>query len=116
MRRTSVIRPLKEDIAEADKATCEALMKRVKDTLEHFDAVKDRSILLGMSFDSFLKYVGCTEIEYVQALRTTVVRPAIFLERSLDAIRINPYNPFILRLWRANIWIHMLLLRMSCRT
>jgi hypothetical protein len=115
MRRTTIVRPLEEDIALADKAKSEALMKRVQETLEHFDAVKDRSILTKNSFDSFLKCVACTVSKYVQALCTTIVRPAIFLERFLDANMITPYNSFILRLWRANMDMSWCTCSMVCR-
>ena len=54
------------------------------------------------SFDEFLDFLCLNETSYFSALKSNIKRPTVFLKRSPTEIRINPYNPQILKLWKAN--------------
>ena len=55
------------------------------------------------SFDDFLIQLKMSEDDYVAALRSSVKKPTIFLERLPSELRTNAYNPFILFMWNANM-------------
>lgn len=56
-----------------------------------------------MTFDEVLAELKLTESDYIDAIRSSVKSPKIFLKRGSLDVGINVYNPDILSLWEANI-------------
>lgn len=55
-----------------------------------------------ISFKEFLTELDLTEEEYILALRTSIKDTKVFHKRDPNAVRINGYNPLILKAWEAN--------------
>lgn len=65
-------------------------------------------------FSEFLKELGMSEREYINAIRSSLQRPRVFLKRKLSEIRINSYNKLMLKTWAANIDIQFVMDAYSC--
>ena len=65
-------------------------------------------------FPDFLQTIGMTKAEYIEALRTSIKRPKVFLKRSTNAVYINNYNEKLLRVWKANIDIQYIIDPYAC--
>ncbi|KAJ8050303.1 hypothetical protein HOLleu_03452 [Holothuria leucospilota] len=57
---------------------------------------------LDITFEQFLKHVNLNEEEYIEAIRTSIKAPTVFLKRNPNAIRINPYMKNLLQIYGAN--------------
>lgn len=64
--------------------------------------------------DQMLNYLKITESEYINAIRSSLQRPRIFLKRNLSEIRINSYNSLMLKSWSANLDVQFVLDAYSC--
>ena len=70
-----------------------------------------------MNFLEFLEKLDLSEKQYVKAIRLSLKHNTLLLKRSPAEIRINCYNPNLLKAWQLNMdnsyWIPMLVLFMS---
>ena len=62
-----------------------------------------------IAFETFLEKLKLTEDQYLKVIRYSLKRPTLFLKRSLFEIRINNYNPNLLKAWRANMDLQFVL-------
>lgn len=54
-------------------------------------------------FYTFLQTIKMDKDSYIYAVRSSIRSKKIFIKRSLAEIRVNNYNPTLLRCWRANM-------------
>jgi len=64
---------------------------------------------LNLMFDSFLQILEIDYQTYLNAIRVGLKQPKVLLKRDLKSIRLNAYNPDIMRLHRANMDIQYIL-------
>ena len=56
-----------------------------------------------IDFDEFLARLKLTLDEYILAIRSSLKSTMIFLKRTPSEIRVNAYNPALIKAWRANM-------------
>ena len=69
---------------------------------------------LDIKFEEFLKTIDCSFEDYIDAVRTSIKGPKIFLRRNLLEIRINPYMKSLVSAWKANHDIQFVLDPYAC--
>ena len=69
---------------------------------------------LDITFHDFLQNIGCSFEDYIDAVRSSLHGPKLFLRRSLLEIRINPYMKNLVSAWRANHDIQFVLDPYAC--
>ena len=67
-----------------------------------------------VKFEDFLKTINCSFEDYIDAVRTSIKGPKIFLQRNLREIRINPYMKNLVSAWKANHDIQFVLDPYAC--
>ena len=67
-----------------------------------------------MTFVEFLKKLDLTEQQYIKAIRLSLKHSTLLLKRSPSEIRINCYNPHLLKAWQANMDIQFVLDPYAC--
>ena len=96
MRKTIILEPIecesKEEIYLKQK------LRKIKRLLNEYGI----GFELQITFDDMLTQLDMSEQEYIKAIRTSLVRPKIFLKRRPCEIRINNYMKHCLQFWRAN--------------
>ena len=104
-----ILEPLKEANFNEDE---------LKEMKKHYDQIKNvlDEIKYGqdIAFDTFLKKLKLTEDQYLKAIRYSLKRPTLFLKRSPFEIRINNYNPHLLKACRANMDLQFVLDPYAC--
>ena len=104
--KTMLLSPLDED-AENYKKKYDKLQKKLNDFKDGCD----------LSFATFLEQVvDMTEDEYVKCIRASLKGPKIFLKRNPSEMRVNYYNPSVLKAWKANLDIQFVLDPYACAT
>ncbi|PIK39363.1 hypothetical protein BSL78_23804 [Apostichopus japonicus] len=97
MQKTMLLYPIKSEITEAEYGKLTQNFLNVSKLLAN---AKDGE--LNMTYDDFLKDVDLSEEEYIQAIRSSIKTPTIFLERTPAAIRVNCYMKNLLGTYGAN--------------
>ncbi|XP_071810912.1 uncharacterized protein [Apostichopus japonicus] len=97
MQKTMLLYPIKSEITEAEYGKLTQNFLYVSKLLAN---AKDGE--LNMTYDDFLKDVDLSEEEYIQAIRSSIKTPTIFLERTPAAIRVNCYMKNLLGTYGAN--------------
>ena len=121
MNKTRILTPLQnlsETATEAEKSQ-RAELKRGADEiyqkLDEIDKQNRKSVIeQPISFEQFLAELDLSEEGYVNTLRYYLKRPTVFLQRNLDEIRINAYNPIMLDLWKANLDLQYIIDPYAC--
>ena len=67
-----------------------------------------------IAFETFLEKSKLTEDQHLKAIRYSLKHPTLFLKRSPFEIRINNYNPNLLKGWRANMDLQFVLDPYAC--
>ncbi|KAK3928947.1 tRNA (guanine-N(7)-)-methyltransferase [Frankliniella fusca] len=109
MRKNKILLPLSNDMDEQEKLTARKLWSEIKEQTEiiaknHEDC----------SFDEYLAYLNLDEQSYIQALRSKLKRPTVFLGRNLNERRVNAYNKEMLILWEAHMDIQLVVSPYGC--
>ena len=107
MRKTAVLYPLDTELEESKKQ--HESWKRVAEFLKTIQP-DDNS----MTFAEFLERVHLDEENYLKAVRSTLMAPKLFLRRAPSDVRVNSYNPVLLKCWRANMDLQYVLDAYSC--
>ena len=107
MRSTQILHPL-ENVSEGDVKVLKDLSKQIKKELNDLKEGPD------ITFDQLLETFGVSEEKYIQAIRTSLNCPTVFLKRKPNELRINNYNPACLAAWRANMDIQYVLDVYAC--
>lgn len=111
MRITRILAPLSEDETAA-------LTKEKTDEMK--DVIKRLHNLLNdnpseiESFDQMLELVGCSEDDYIEAIRSQLKSSKILLKRQPKDCRLNAFSPKILSLMRSNMDIQFVLDPYAC--
>ncbi|XP_033725386.1 uncharacterized protein LOC117315346 [Pecten maximus] len=104
--RTMILEPLETDVAEYKKKYTE-LQKKMNEYKDGCD----------LSFHAFLQSsVEMNETEYINCIRSSLKGPKIFLRRTPAEMRVNYYNPAVLKAWHANLDIQFVLDPYACAT
>lgn len=67
-----------------------------------------------LSFQEFLSNLNLDLETYIQAIRSSLKQNRVFLKRSPNEVRINAYNPILLKCWQANMDIQFILDPYAC--
>ena len=103
--KTMILRPLDEDF---DKEKYKEMYKNIK---EHLDEMKEGR---ETTFTEFLEDLDISEDDYLLAIRSTLERSKVFLERNPSEIRVNPYMKQLIKAWQGNHDIQFVLDAYAC--
>ena len=95
MRKTQILKPFRDPTDPSFNVARQNYNKKVT-FLEKISTGRD------MNFEEFLTELGMSEVEYILALRTPITDTKAFHKREPNAVRVNGYNPHILKAWEAN--------------
>ena len=95
MNRTMILKPLSDDEITGNENVHIEKIKTLMNT--YFNSNTD------ITFENMLEELSMTEYEYINAIRSTLKRNKIFLERSSMEVAINAYNLEILMLLESNM-------------
>ena len=109
MPRTMILEPLSEsDLDENVADMLKDALGRIRSLLNSINADET------MTFVEFLEKLDLTEQQYIKAIRLSLKHSTLLLKRSPSEIRINCYNPHLLKAWRANMDIQFVLDPYAC--
>ena len=92
MPRTMILEPLSESDLDEDVADMlKEALGRIRSLLNSMNADET------MTFVEFLEKLDLTEQQYIKAIRLSLKHSTLLLKRSPSEIRINCYNPHLLR-------------------
>ena len=106
MPETIILEPYEGD--ENERIRLENIFTRIKNQLDDMKHGSD------VKFEDFLKTINCSFEDYIDAVRTSIKGPKIFLQRNLREIRINPYMKNLVSAWKANHDIQFVLDPYAC--
>ena len=109
MPRTMILEPLSE--TDLDENVADILKKALGQIRSLLDSIKTDET---MTFDEFLEKLDLSEHQYLKAIRLSLKHSTLLLQRSPAEIRINCYNPNLLRAWKANMDIQYVLDPYAC--
>lgn len=109
MPRTMILEPLSE--TELDKNVVDILKKNLEQIRSLLESIKNDET---MTFDEFLEKLDLSEAQYLKAIRLSLKHNTLLLKRSPAEIRINCYNPNLLKAWQANMDIQYVLDPYDC--
>lgn len=108
MRRTMILDPIRaSDQTEEQKGHLRAINAFLLDLWRRREPID-------FQFDEFLRQLNLTDEQYLEAIRCTIKTSKVFLQRTPAEMKINAFNPDILRLHRANMDIQFVLDAYSC--
>ena len=109
MPRTVILEPLSEsDLDENVADVLKEALGRIRWLLNSINADET------MTFAEFLEKLDLMEQQYIKAIRLTLKHNTLLLKRSPCEIRINCYNPHLLKAWQANMDIQFVLDPYAC--
>ncbi len=109
MPRTMILEPLSEtDLEENVADILKKVLERIRTLLDSIKADET------MTFVEFLEKLDLSEQQYIKAIRFSLKHSTLLLKRSPAEIRINCYNPHLLKAWQANMDIQFVLDPYAC--
>ena len=109
MPKTMILEPLSEtDLDENEAEMLKEALGRIRSLLNSINADEN------MTFVEFLEKLDLSEQKYVKSLRLSLNHSTLLLKRSPREIRINCYNPHLLKAWQANMDIQFVLDPYAC--
>lgn len=111
MKVTKILSPFSE--AEGVVLTKEKL-EVMKDLLMRLQDLLNGDLTFIESFDEMLAVLGCSEDEYIEAIRSQLKSSKILLKREPKDCRVNAFSPKILSLMRSNMDIQFVLDPYAC--
>ena len=115
MRQTIILHPedneRREDPspAQVDFGTISNALRFVNIAMRKAVTEKRECPEAELDFDTFLEWLGMTEMRYHKALCTSIDRPTVFHRRKLKHIMVNAFNKNLLLMWNANIDLQYIL-------
>ena len=97
MRKTVILEPIEYE-SEEEETLLKQKWRKINKHLSDYGMALD----LSTTFDEMLAELQLTEEEYINSVRSTLVRPKFFLKRKPCEIRINNYMKNCFQFWRAN--------------
>ncbi len=107
--RTMILEPLSE--IELDENVTDILKKALERIRTLLDSIKADET---MTFVEFLEKLNLSEQQYIKAIRLSLKHSTLLLKRSPGEIRINCYNPHLLKAWQAIMDIQFVLDPYAC--
>ena len=108
MRTTQILYPLDDSFSGTIARKLKESFRNIKKTLNDLKEGED------ITFDQLLTNLEVSEKDYILAIRSSLNRPTIFLERKPNELRVNNYNPAYLSAWRANMDVQFILDVYAC--
>ena len=106
MKETMILEPLNNDKnCELNKNNLEKIKQKMQD---FFNNTTD------ITFEEMLNDLQINEINYIEAIRSSLDQPKVFLKRKSNEVAINAYNKTILALLESNMDIQFILNPYSC--
>ena len=104
MPRTMILEPLSEtDLEEKEADKLKNDLGQIRSLLDSLKADET------MNFVEFLGKLDLSEKQYLKTIRFSLEHSTLLLKRSPAEIRINCYNPNLLKAWQANMDIQFVL-------
>ena len=97
MPDTVILEELPADMDVNTKAAHEKAYKVIQEELKAMGTGES------IDFGEFLARLQLTFDEYILAIRSSLKSTTIFLKRTPSEIRVNAYNPVLIKAWRANM-------------
>lgn len=104
-----ILEPL--DLAGIGENFAEKLKNGLKKIRELLDGIKTDET---MTFTELLESLELTEAQYIKSIRISISYTTLFLKRSPAEIRVNCYNLYLLKAWKANMDIQYVLDPYAC--
>lgn len=98
MPKTTILEPLTNDEKQQHKSS--ELLKH-HNTI--FTKLQNMDLRNAISFSNFLQNISMDFKTYTMAIRYKLKRPTLFLERTPQNIRTNPFARQLAPLWNANM-------------
>ena len=108
MRTTQILYPLDDSFSGTIARKLKESFRNIKKTLNDLKEGED------ITFDQLLTNLEVSEKDYILAIRSSLNRPTIFLERKPNELRVNNYNPAYLSAWRAIMDVQFILDVYAC--
>ena len=104
MPKTMILEPLSEtDLDENEAEMLEEALARIRSMLNSINSDE------AMTFVEFLQKLNLSGQKSIKALRLSLRHSTLLLKRLPSEIRINCYNPHLLKAWHANMDIQFVL-------
>ena len=97
MSKTVIREPIKVE-SEEEESRFKAKWRKIHKHLNQYGLALEVEI----TFDKFMVELEMSQEEYITAVRTSLVRPKLFLKCRPCEIRVNNYMKHCLEFWRAN--------------
>jgi len=107
MRHTVILHPHTVPPENAD-----AIKKQLLEVQQQMKSIPENIA----NFDDWLAYIRMSESDYIQLVSSTLSRPKIFLKRTPQETRVNPYMKSLLNIWQANHDVQFVLDTYQCVT
>jgi len=95
MKETCILTPFAKEYPKHKRTRGKELISIIKQYLEEHK--KDWTI------DEMLDYFKLDEKQYLEAVRSTINRPTVFLRRNLKSCFTNAFIPKLAKVWRSNM-------------
>lgn len=106
--RTRILDPLPDDFDGEARKQLSQVADRIRDKLHRISKRQDFDSL-SMTFEEFLTDCDLSLDQYILAIRSTLKKATVLLERLPSEIKMNAYNPQLLKLSEANMDIQFVL-------
>ena len=94
MQKSMILEPIQLDSKEEETHNTKNWCK-IKKYLDDCHMALD----ITTTYEEMLSFLDMTHEEYIKAVRTSIVRPKLFLKRKLSEIRLNNYMKNCLQFW-----------------
>lgn len=111
MRSTKILMPFSDAETTSESENIKEARKNLLNKIQNLLNNDAASIA---SFDEMLQILGCTDAEYIEAIRSQLKSNKIFVKRHPKDCRINQYSAKILQLMKSNMDIQFVLDPYAC--
>ena len=108
MPNTVILEPLPADMDENKKSEHRKIYKVIHEELKKMGTGE------AIDFKEFLARLKLTCDDYILAIRSSLKSTTIFLKRTPGEIRVNAYNPGLIKAWRSNMDIQFVTNVFAC--
>ena len=108
MPNTVILEPLPADMDASEKSEHRKVYTVIHEELKKMGTGE------AIDFREFLARLKLTYDEYILAIRSSLKSATIFLKRTPSEIRVNAYNPVLIKAWRANMDIQFVTNVFAC--
>jgi len=98
MQETCILTPFGKEYPKKKKTKGKEIILKIKQYLE-----ANKKDLPNWTTDEMLDYFKLDENQYLDAIRSTINRPTVFLRRNLKSCFTNAFIPSLAKVWRSNM-------------